>query len=551
MKKLLAQLCSVVLLSASAGVWARAAERTSASKIATATESVTGTTKVSAAAAKGATATAAKVASAAANKVATAASQDQIIHVLNRLSFGPRPGDIERIQAMGIWAFINEQLNPQNIADPFNSFRGGAVEASRRNPIELLAEYNQLRAAERMSRANPADNVIRGPRPKSQIQEFARTLDRQYITAKLQRAIDSPRQLQEVMTEFWYQHFNVCINKDIDRVWVGPYEDQAIRPFVLGRFRDLLGATCHHPAMLFYLDNWQNTDPKSKGARGNQKGLNENYARELMELHTLGVDGGYSQRDVIELARILTGLGFQQNPAVKNESLQPVGHFGASFDASRHDFGDKTLLGRHFSGTGEAEVEEALDMLARHPSTAHHICFKLAQYFVADSPPPILVNKMAQRFRTSDGNIKAVITEMLRSPEFWAPANQNNKFKTPLRFVVSSVRAIGMEPQNYGPLMEMLKQQGELPYAYLTPDGYKNTRDAWLNPDSLLKRINFATTLGTGTLPGNEYALPEYRRLGATIAGSRFSPQTVTTIAAQPEELRSPLLLGSPEFMRY
>jgi uncharacterized protein (DUF1800 family) len=267
-------------------------------------------------------------------------------------------------------------------------------------------------------------------------------------------------------------------------------------------------------------------------------------------LHTLGVDGGYTQKDVIELARILTGLGFSQTPKLA-AGLQPVGNLGATFDPTRHDFGDKTLLGRHFSGRGEAEVEEALDMLARHPSTARYISFKMAQYFVADSPPRALVDRMAKNFLATDGDIKSVMTTMLHSPEFWAAENENNKYKTPLRFVVSSVRAVGLTPQNYDPLIDMLRQQGEAPYAYLTPDGYKNTKDAWLNPDSLLKRINFATTFGSGALPGNRYSPPEYRRLGATIAGGRFSPQTVATIAAQPEELRSPLLLGSPEFMRY
>jgi uncharacterized protein (DUF1800 family) len=481
---------------------------------------------------------------------AQAASNDQIVHVLNRLSFGPRPGDIERVQAMGVWRYIDEQLNPAQIADPFDSMSNGAIEASRRNPIDVLADYNQIRARDQKGNTNFANMVMRGPRIKSETSEFYHHLDKQYVTAKLQRAIDSPRQLQEVMTEFWYQHFNVCINKDIDRVWVGPYEEQAIRPYALGRFRDLLGATCHHPAMLYYLDNWQNTAPLSKGAKGNQKGLNENYARELMELHTLGVDGGYTQKDVIELARILTGLGYTQNPAAPaSKDLQRIGQYGATFDASRHDFGEKTLLGRHFVGSGEAEVEQALDMLAQEPATARHVCFKMAQYFVADTPPPALVEKMAQTFHSSQGNIKDVVNVMVHSPEFWA--NQNNKYKTPFRFVVSSVRAIGMEPQNYDPLIDMLKQQGQPTYAYLTPDGYKNTKEAWLSPDSLLKRINFATIIGTGTLPGNQYAPPEYRRLGATIAGSRFSPTTIITIAAQPEELRSPLLLGSPEFMHY
>jgi uncharacterized protein (DUF1800 family) len=479
----------------------------------------------------------------------SALTQDQIVHVLNRFSFGARPGDIQRVQSIGIWAYVNEQLNPQTIPDPFVSIRSGPIEAARRDPIELLAEYQQFETDNRSKKMDFANHVIRGGRVKSEMHEFYRNLGRQYVIAKLERAIYSPRQLQEVMTEFWYQHFNVCINKDLDRVWVGPYEDQAIRPYALGRFRDLLGATCHHPAMLFYLDNWENTAPKSAGAKGNQKGLNENYARELMELHTLGVDGGYSQRDVIELARILTGLGFQQRRDKPSDQVQRVGAYGASFDTSRHDFGDKTLLGRHFSGTGEVEVEEALDMLARHPSTAHHISYKLAQYFVSDAPPKALVDRMARAYTASDGNIKTVMIELIRSPEFWA--QQNNKYKSPLRYVVSSVRASGVALQNYDPLIDFLNQQGEPLYAYLTPDGYKNTKEAWLNPDSLLKRINFATSLGTGKLAQNTYAPPEYRRLGATIAGSRFSPQTVSTIAAQPEELRSPLLLGSPEFMRY
>lgn len=482
---------------------------------------------------------------------ANGATKEQVIHIINRLSFGPRPGDIERVQAIGIWRYVSEQLNPELIPDPLSNMRTPALDASRRNPIDVLADYNQQRSEARNKTMNYTNMVLRGPRVKSQSQEFFRNLNKQYVTAKLQRAIDSPRQLQEVMTEFWYQHFNVCINKDIDRVWVGPYEDQAIRPYALGHFRELLGATCHHPAMLYYLDNWQNTAPNSKGAKGNQKGLNENYARELMELHTLGVDGGYTQKDVIELARILTGLGFAQSPAALSDGkVQPIGPYGAIFDASRHDFGDKTLLGRHFTGTGESEVEQALDMLARQPATARHVSFKLAQYFVSDKPSPALVEKMATVFHATDGDIKKVMTTMIQSPEFWGEA-PNKKYKTPFRFVVSSVRAVGLEPQNYDPLIDMLNQQGQPTYAYLTPDGYKNTKEAWLNADSLLKRINFATALGMGTLKGNTYPAPEYRRLGATIAGSQFSPQTVSTIAAQPEELRSALLLGSPEFMYY
>ena len=253
---------------------------------------------------------------------------------------------------------------------------------------------------EKTNSSNFANHVIRGGRVKSVMDEFYRSLDRQYVTAKLQRAIDSPRQLQEVMTEFWYQHFNVCINKDIDRVWVGPYEDQAIRPFALGRFRDLLGATCHHPAMLYYLDNWQNTAPKSKGAKGNLKGLNENYARELMELHTLGVDGGYTQKDVIELARILTGLGFPRDPAnACDGSDQPV---GASAPFSIHR---DTIMATRLYWVGTLRCWRS-----RSRRSSGHVragTLQLRSMSVSnwlnilslDAPPKTLVAQMALRFR--------------------------------------------------------------------------------------------------------------------------------------------------------
>ncbi|HEY9773088.1 MAG TPA: DUF1800 domain-containing protein [Planktothrix sp.] len=488
----------------------------------------------------------------AAQAARTLTSEEQAIHVLNRLAFGPRPGDLERIRSVGVWNYINQQLTPSSIADPLEGVRFGPIEASRKRPLELLADYQQFQADQRNHKMNFADNVVRGRRPQSQTMAFYQNLGREYQTAKLQRAIYSPRQLQEVMTEFWYQHFNVCINKDIDRAWVGPYEDQAIRPYALGRFRDLVGATCHHPAMLFYLDNWENTAPKSAGAKGNQKGLNENYARELMELHTLGVDGGYTQHDVIELARILTGLGFQMRPDIQpNPQIAAVGNYGASFDASRHDFGDKVLLGRHFAGAGEAEVEEALDLLCRQPATARHISFKIAQYFIADNPPKPLVEKMASRFIASDGNIRDVMIEMIRSPEFWSASNCQNKYKSPFRYAVSAIRASGVQLRSYDPIIDFLNQEGQPLYAYLTPDGYKNTKDAWLNSDALLKRINFAISLAGGTLPNNSYAPPEYRQLGATVSGSKFAPLTVSTIMTQPDELRSALLLGSPDFMYY
>jgi uncharacterized protein (DUF1800 family) len=373
------------------------------------------------------------------------------------------------------------------------------------------------------------------------------------------RALDSERQLQEVMVDFWYNHFNISINKGFDHVLVGAYEEQAIRPNALGRFRDILGATCYHPAMLFYLDNWQNAaagsalGPAFGNAKGQGKkkgGLNENYARELMELHTLGVDGGYTQKDVIELARVLTGL-----------SLPTRGYWG-QFYAVRHDQGEKVILGHKITAKGAGEIEEALDFLARHPSTAHHISYALAQYFVADEPPKALVDRMAKRFSESDGDIKAVLTTMLESGEFFDGQYQNNKYKSPFRYAMSSLRASGSRPMHYEPIYSFLKLQGQPLYACLTPDGYKNTKEAWLNSDALLKRINFATAIGAagsaktaGNFGGNrafsQTSVQSYDQVLSTVNGGQLSARTSAVIAKSPEPLKLALLLGSPEFMSY
>jgi uncharacterized protein (DUF1800 family) len=327
-------------------------------------------------------------------------------------------------------------------------------------------------------------------------------------------------------------------------------------------------ATCHHPAMLYYLDNWENTAPNSPGARG--KGLNENYARELMELHTLGVDGGYSQRDVTELARVLTGLSLapqrpQQQPPFgrmgmlrgmqmqmqMQAQMQPVDNFGAYFYPQRHDFGTKTILGYRVRGSGEMEIEECIDMLVRHPSTAHHISYQLCQYFVSDNPPASLVDRVATRFLQTDGDIKSLLREIIYSQEFWDPKFENAKYKTPLRYAVSALRAGGMHTDNYSPIDQFLRSQGEAIYGCITPDGYKNTKEAWLNGDGLIRRINFATALGAGRLGRDEIQPPEYRMLGATISDGKFSAHTVAVVAKAPDSLKSAAVLGSPEFMHY
>ncbi|CAN5520188.1 DUF1800 domain-containing protein [soil metagenome] len=493
----------------------------------------------------------------------TNTEDDKVLHALNRLTFGPAPGDIQRVKAMGIKAFIDQQLNPSSIPE---APAVQALIAKSTSPKESVTEMlRQVRDLQQMKKEDKETRTAAIQAAQGQGQEavdkaaavkkmnmlgkYYKQMNDEYVTRRLTRDVESPRQLEQVMTEFWFNHFNVCISKGLDHVLVGPYEDQVIRPFAMGKFRDLLGATCHHPAMLFYLDNWQNTAPNSDGARGKFTGLNENYARELMELHTLGVDGGYSQKDVTELARVLTGLGMKG--VAQRQGAEPVGPYGAYFATNRHDFGEKQVLGQKFTGKGEQEIEDALDMLAKNQATAHHISYQLAQYFVADSPPASLVDKMATRFKSSDGDIKAVLREMFNSKEFWDPKYQSAKYKTPLRYAVSIVRATDAHPISYDTVAQFMRLQGEPLYGCLTPDGYKNTKEAWLNPDGFLNRLNFATVVGSGNARGLMSAPPEYRQLGATISGSKFSQKTVAVVAKAPDPMKSAVVLGSPEFMHY
>ena len=345
-----------------------------------------------------------------------------------------------------------------------------------------------------------------------------------------------------MMADFWFNHFNISIGKGVDKVLIGPYEEQAIRPYLLGNFRDMLGATMHHPAMMFYLDNAQNTKAgyQSRNPKNKKNGLNENYARELLELHTLGVDGGYSQKDVMELARVLTGWGM---PGGRKNS--GAGAYWASFDEQRHDFGDKVVLGQTIKGSGPKEIEEVLDMLARHNSTAHHLSFKLAQYFVDDNPPASLVEKLSSSYQQSGGNIKSVLNTLFSSQEFWDSKYQNSKFKSPFHYLVSSLRSTGATIRQPKQLAAFLKTQGQPLYACLTPDGYKNTKEAWLNPGGLLKRMDFALRLA-----GSDTA-SDYQTVLGTVNGGKLSPQTKQAIDKAPPGQRVAALIGSPEFMNY
>ena len=320
--------------------------------------------------------------------------------------------------------------------------------------------------------------------------------------AKIVRAILSERQLQEVMTDFWFNHFNVFINKDSDQWYTTSFERDDVRPHALGKFRDLLLATATSPAMMIYLDNWTSIGPNSIVNGGNNptgkrngRGLNENYAREVMELHTVGVNGGYTQADVTQLARILTGW------TVDHPELGG----GFAFDPKRHEPGTKQWFGQQVPEAGFDEGKRAIEWLASRPQTARFISYKLAQRFVADEPPPALVDRMAQSFLASDGDIKTVLRTMVHSPEFNSHANFRNKVKTPVEFVASALRSTMTDPANAGALAGTIQRMGEGMYQHLTPDGYNITASTWMNTTALIDRLNFALQLTSSRLPNTKF----------------------------------------------
>jgi uncharacterized protein (DUF1800 family) len=454
-------------------------------------------------------------------------SDRTVIHLLNRLAFGPTLEEVRQVKTIGVERYIAEQLDPDSIPEPIElRWRLTQLDTLKLDPVQLRQFYGPLRS-------------LRGFKPNPELEKAQRErvqiILRDASEARILGALLSPRQLHEVMVDFWFNHFNVFSGKGLDDVWIGNYEQQAIRPFVLGRFRDLLFATTKHPAMLVYLDNALSTAPGSPGARGRQKGLNENFAREVMEMHTLGADGGYTQEDVVTLARVLTGWGINQPNA------RAFPEHAAVFEGARHDYSPKVFLGHSLQSRGKAEGEEALDILARSPATAHHIAFELAQYFVADEPPQTLVERLATRFLKTDGNIRDVLRTLFASNEFWD--SKGAKYKTPYQFVISAVRAAGVPPRNVRPLLGAMDQLGMPLFGCLTPDGYKNTEDAWLSPDATTRRISFATALVRGSPGAVDAAHLE------AIFGSTMSEGARAVIQESPQGLRAALILGSPDFM--
>ncbi len=476
--------------------------------------------------------------------------EERAHHALKRLAYGPRPQDVQDIQRLGAarWleGFLQAQLQPQPLP-PALEQRLAGLATWQESQGELGERFRRAQQLQREAKAaGPAASAAdSGPGAR---RELVRPVLLEAQSQRLWRALESPAQLQERLVEFWFNHFNVYAGKNAVSVYAGAYEREAIRPHLLGRFRDMLGATAKHPAMLIYLDNHLSVAPGFQPRRANARsqGLNENYARELMELHTLGVDGGYTQADVTELARMLTGWTLDPRGLGRSRDL-------FAFDPRRHDHGEKQWLGRRIRASspreGQAEGEQALDILARHPSTARHLSRKLAQFFVADEPPAALVERLAQVFLRSDGDLRQWTEALVQAPEFWSPAQWQAQFKTPYRYLLSALRAVNAQVDEPALLLPLLAQAGQPLYGWQTPDGYKPTAAAWRGPETLTQRVQFASSLAEGRLGRRWGADTRPQAVLATLGPSLQAP-TRAALQGESPSAQAALLLASPDFMQ-
>jgi uncharacterized protein (DUF1800 family) len=609
---------------------------------------------------------------------------------LNRLAYGPRPGDVERVRHMGLAKWIDQQLNPNSIDDHALEARLSAYPTLALSTAQLMEQYPQPKQADKpaapkqaqtaelrrsdaaaaviardvqnspqqattqmpaptmtpasssaaigpsapgnASPVNVADkssvppaqkqdsalanratpgaskrNFLGGPDPNAVPKAIAGDSKRpqriveELAMAKITRAMYSERQLQQVMDDFWFNHFNVFAGKGEDRYYLTAYERDVIQPRTLGKFKDLVTATAMSPAMLFYLDNFLSADPKAperqameramrqqarnrgfgrrwparlpppQQVKKDTRGLNENYGRELMELHTLGVDGGYKQKDVTEVARCFTGWTIdkpRQNPEFK-------------FDERVHDPDPKVVLGKKIHAGGMKDAEQVIELLARHPSTAKFISTKLARRFVSDDPPPALVKRMAHTFQSSDGDIRAVLHTMIYSPEFWSRSAYRAKIKTPYELVVSAVRALGTDVDTPMPFVQWVGRIGEPLYQCQPPTGYSDKAETWVNAGALLNRLNFSLVLAGNKVRGARTDVAALLVVDPGVApkaaleravhvflGDQAGPATVETLEKQldsPQVVQAKLddlvkhvdlgvvaglVLGAPEFQR-
>lgn len=607
---------------------------------------------------------------------------EAIAHALNRLAYGPRPGDIDRIKQIGLAKWIDQQLNPNSIDDRAIDARLENLPTLRLSTAQLIHDYpqpkqaaiqagltrqefKQHQAEQRPSDAAPAtvatdtrkyespaaqnssgaassatasgppamppsapapmkedlpsagnvatrragkrDLLSNDPNavPRAVADDSRRParIVEELAMAKVTRAIYSERQLQQVMDDFWLNHFNVFAGKGEDRYYLTSYERDVIQPHTLGKFKDLLSATARSPAMLFYLDNFLSADPRAaqrlaqeramrqatpRGRYGygrtrpprsrnpqpqnkkQERGVNENYGRELMELHTLGVDGGYTQKDVTEVARCFTGWTIER----------PREYPEFKFDLRLHDPDPKLALGVKIHAGGVKDGEQVIDLLVHHPSTAKFISTKLARRFVSDNPPPALIQRMAKTFHDSDGDIRAVLRTMIWSPEFWSREACRAKIKTPHELVISAVRALGADVDTPMPLVQWIGRIGEPLYQCQPPTGYSDKAEAWVNTGALLNRLNFSLALAGNKVRGSRSdvaslfgadpsadAKSALERAVQVFLAGQVAPSTVETLQQQLENPQvvqaklddakqidlgviTGLVLGAPEFQR-
>ena len=576
--------------------------------------------------------------------------EQKILHVLNRLGFGARPGDIEKVKAMGLQKYIERQLNPSSIDDSVAEAKVRALDVFNMSTAELFAQYpNPGALLQQLEGRNPgqANAGQKDPQEMTQDQQRERREKIQELYAKYDlkpaqqimpeiianrvlRATYSERQLQEVMVDFWQNHFNVFAGKAAVRWYIPSYERDVLRPNALGNFKDLLIGTAQHPAMLFYLDNFQSVSPNAQiggNRRGNgggqlqqilrnggavtpqmrerikkrtgatdaeidqriaqmrtspqpqqerpQRGINENYARELMELHTLGVNGGYTQQDIIEVAKCFTGWtiadprGYRRAAAstIKGtedqrlERLQRMpgvpddiesGEF--YFNPRWHEGGTKTVLGQKIDEGGMKDGLKVIDILVNSPATAKFIARKLAVKFVSDNPSDALVQRVADAFHNSKGDIKTTLRALFNDKEFFAPENYRAKIKSPYELAVSSLRVLNAET-NGGPAFgAMLNKLGEVPYGYQAPTGYPDTAEDWVNTGALLERLNFAIAVASNRIPGTTVDLKQFEskdktqvlnKAVATILDNDISSATKATLVKQIEQPLPDVKAGS------
>jgi uncharacterized protein (DUF1800 family) len=480
-------------------------------------------------------------------------ADQQIIQALNRLTFGAKPGDILKVRAIGLDKWIDQQLQPDKINDDvMNAFvrNYSALDENQNDLLKQYAEQQQQRRVVKQERADTtqpmtADEIAQ-MRQQQQMANSRRQVVTQLQSSRVARAVASERQLQEVMTDFWENHFNIYAAKGApEPYYLVEFDQNVIRPHALGKFRDLLEAVSRSPAMLFYLDNarsmadstrptlrpenTRNQFPRVRpfGRPGvgiimraprpaqqgqpqvprQRPGLNENYGRELLELHTLGVDGGYTQQDVINVARAFTGWTIKP----------PAQGGGFIFRPQVHDAGEKVVLGHRLAaGRGEEDAEDVLDILAKSPATAHFISFKLARRFVSDSPSKALVDHAAQVYLKTDGDIREVLRSIITSPEFFSQRAFRSKVKSPFEVVVSAARALNAAPDSTPRSAQVIAYLGQPIFGHQAPNGWPETGESWMNTGAILNRINFGMAAAAGRLPGADIrALPALDTIGS------------------------------------